>query len=141
MEYFESNLSVDSNTYNHIFQDIRVAMDYVHLQGELKTCTLENMEKFIKKTPNIGISYLCSAYSHSSYALTSSKCRNEVILTYQQVNFIYLGYEYTSEFYYTDKVMSYLLHGQLKEYETWRDYFDINIVGARKPIFFCTLFM
>jgi hypothetical protein len=32
--------------------------------------------------------------------------------------------------------MSYLLDGALNEYESWRDYFDLIIVGSKKPLFF-----
>lgn len=32
--------------------------------------------------------------------------------------------------------MAHLLNGQLKKYATWRQYFDIIIVGGRKPRFF-----
>ena len=32
--------------------------------------------------------------------------------------------------------MTYLLDGALNEYETWRDYFDLIIVGSQKPLFF-----
>jgi hypothetical protein len=34
--------------------------------------------------------------------------------------------------------MSYLLDGELNEYQSWRDYFDLIIVGSQKPLFFST---
>ena len=41
-----------------------------------------------------------------------------------------------SRWSYTDKMMSYLLHGEMAEYPHWRNYFDIVIVAATKPAFF-----
>jgi hypothetical protein len=37
---------------------------------------------------------------------------------------------------YTTVVMSYLLDGERKAYPSWRNYFDIVIVGGAKPAFF-----
>src|SRR5207248_4672538 len=37
---------------------------------------------------------------------------------------------------YTAVVMSYLLDGERKAYPSWRNYFDIVIVGGAKPAFF-----
>ena len=37
---------------------------------------------------------------------------------------------------YTSVVMSYLLDGERKAYPSWRNYFDIVIVGGAKPAFF-----
>jgi hypothetical protein len=37
---------------------------------------------------------------------------------------------------YTNAVMSYLLDGERKAYPSWRNYFDIVIVGGAKPAFF-----
>src|SRR3569623_689541 len=40
---------------------------------------------------------------------------------------------------YTQVVMSYLLDGERKAYPSWRNYFDIVIVGGAKPAFFNAL--
>jgi hypothetical protein len=37
---------------------------------------------------------------------------------------------------YTDAVMRYLLDGQLAEYPSWRNYFDVVVTAAGKPGFF-----
>jgi hypothetical protein len=37
---------------------------------------------------------------------------------------------------YTEKMMTYLLGGSMNEYPTWRNFFDVVIVAATKPIFF-----
>jgi hypothetical protein len=41
-----------------------------------------------------------------------------------------------SYFQYSNEVMSYLLDGERKAYPTWRQYFDVVIVGGKKPGFF-----
>ena len=41
-----------------------------------------------------------------------------------------------SEAYYTDAAMSFLLDGELPFYQSWRDYFDLVVVSAEKPVFF-----
>lgn len=41
-----------------------------------------------------------------------------------------------SEFYYTNAVMSYMLDGMMEDYKSWRDYWDVMIVNAKKPLFF-----
>jgi 5'-nucleotidase len=111
--YLESSGLHNKLSINNLFQDIRSAMDFVHLQGELKEHTLKNMEKYIKTSPKISI--LLNRLKKAGIKL--------FLLT-------------NSDYFYTDKVMSFLLNGQLKEYKIWRDYFDIIIVSAKKPEFF-----
>src|SRR5690606_5161507 len=41
-----------------------------------------------------------------------------------------------SDWTYTDALMRFLLDGQLAEYPSWRNYFDILVVSAHKPAFF-----
>ena len=41
-----------------------------------------------------------------------------------------------SRWAYTDKMMTYLLDGEMSEYPHWRNYFDVVIVAATKPAFF-----
>ena len=45
-------LSYISFEYNdNIFQDVRSAMDYVHMKGTLKEKTCEDLEKYVHKDP------------------------------------------------------------------------------------------
>lgn len=41
-----------------------------------------------------------------------------------------------SDYHYTDKVLSFILNDTMEEYKSWRDFFDIIIVDAKKPTFF-----
>jgi hypothetical protein len=50
VEYCEKNqkLKVDSTSgfsFENIFQDIRTAMDFIHLEGGLKSATLKDLSK------------------------------------------------------------------------------------------------
>lgn len=36
-------------TFSFFLQDVRNAVDWVHLQGDLKKRTVENLEKYVKK--------------------------------------------------------------------------------------------
>jgi len=115
---FEDNTSdVKKETpklsFVNLFQDIRLAMDHVHQQGELKEKTLENIERYIKRTPKTSL--LLDRIRKAGMKL--------LLLT-------------NSDYLYTNRVMSYLLNGQNSDYANWRDYFDVIIVSAGKPTFF-----
>lgn len=36
-------------SYKSMFQDVRTAVDYVHLKGDLKRLTVENLSKFVQR--------------------------------------------------------------------------------------------
>ncbi|KYQ89783.1 5'-nucleotidase [Tieghemostelium lacteum] len=100
-------------SYSNLFQDVRTAMDLVHNDGSLKSKVLDDMPRYIRKTPDMPVFF--------------DKLR-------QNNNKVFLLTN--SEFYYTNKVMSYMMDGFNPKYPTWRDYFNIIIVGADKPRFF-----
>lgn len=100
-------------SYSNLFQDVRLSMDFIHGDGSLKSKVLADLPKYIKKTPELA-NFLDRLRQNN---------RTSFLLT-------------NSEFYYTDKVMSYLLNDQNPKYENWRQYWDIIIVGANKPQFF-----
>jgi len=100
-------------SYSNLFQDVRVSMDFIHGDGSLKSKVLADLPKYIKKTPELA-NFLDRLRQNN---------RTSFLLT-------------NSEYYYTEKVMSYLLHGQNPKYENWKQYWDIIIVGANKPQFF-----
>jgi len=103
-------------TITNLFQDVRIAMDHVHLSGLLKEKTLADKEKFIKRTPDT--------------AILLDRLQKVGIKTFILTN---------SEHYYTDAVMSYLLEGHgdaVSTNKSWRDFFTVIIVSAGKPSFF-----
>ncbi|VDN57363.1 unnamed protein product [Dracunculus medinensis] len=94
-------------TYRSIFLDIREAVDWVHYNSSMKEIVLNDRQKYIIKDPRIKQFLLQIRNSgKQSFLLTNS------------------------EYFYTNGVMEYLLG------DDWTSYFDITIVGARKPSWF-----
>jgi HAD superfamily 5'-nucleotidase-like hydrolase len=99
--------------YHQLYDDTRESIDEVHRDGSLKAELRKDLGRFIKPDPEL---------APALHKLRSGG-KKLFILT-------------NSLWDYTDAVMSYLLDGRLPEYPTWRNYFDIIVVGALKPAFF-----
>ncbi|XP_014666040.1 PREDICTED: cytosolic purine 5'-nucleotidase-like [Priapulus caudatus] len=97
-------------SYQSIFQDIRVAVDWVHLKGSLKKITVSDPKKYVIKDDRLPI-LLDRMAEHDSKVF---------LLT-------------NSEYWYTAGIMSYLLD---KPGRNWKTYFDYILVDAQKPLFF-----
>ncbi|CAH0552528.1 unnamed protein product [Brassicogethes aeneus] len=105
-------------SYKSIFQDVRNAVDYVHIQGALKNRTTENMEKYVKKDDRL--------------PMFLTRLRESGAKTFLLTN---------SDYNFTNKIMTYLFdfpHGArpTDPHRNWKTYFDIIVVDARKPLFF-----
>ncbi|XP_068912154.1 cytosolic purine 5'-nucleotidase isoform X1 [Tenebrio molitor] len=105
-------------SFKSIFQDVRNAVDWVHLQGDLKKKTTENLEKYVKKDDRL--------------PMFLTRLRESGAKTFLLTN---------SDYNFTDKIMTYLFdfpHGAKTEdpHRNWRTYFDTIVVDARKPLFF-----
>jgi 5'-nucleotidase len=107
----------DRNTgtvdYDKLFTDIRTAIDEAHRDDTLKSVIKADLPAFIIKDPLLGE--------------TLHKFRSSGKKLFLLTNSLYD---------YTTSVMSYLLDGERKAYPSWRNYFDIVMVGAGKPAFF-----
>jgi HAD superfamily 5'-nucleotidase-like hydrolase len=99
--------------YNKLFSDIRTAIDEAHRDDTLKSVIKADLPAFIVKDPLLGE--------------TLHKFRSSGKKLFLLTNSLYD---------YTTVVMSYLLDGERKAYPSWRNYFDIVMVGAGKPAFF-----
>ncbi len=99
--------------YHQLYDDVRASIDEVHRDGSLKTELKKDLAKYIVKDPEL---------APALHKLRSGG-KKLFILT-------------NSLWDYTEAVMSYLLEGQLPEYPSWRNYFDLILVGAQKPAFF-----
>ncbi|XP_019880637.1 cytosolic purine 5'-nucleotidase isoform X3 [Aethina tumida] len=105
-------------SYKSIFQDVRNAVDTVHLNGALKNATTQNLEKYVKKDERL--------------PMFLARLRESGAKTFLLTN---------SEFSFTNKIMTYLFdfpHGPktTDPHRDWKTYFDIIVVDARKPLFF-----
>lgn len=99
--------------YDKLFGDIRTAIDEAHRDDTLKSVIKADLPSYIVKDPLLGE--------------TLHKFRSSGKKLFLLTN---------SLFDYTNAVMSYLLDGERKAYPSWRNYFDIVIVGGAKPAFF-----
>ena len=99
--------------YHQLYDDTRDSIDEVHRDGSLKSEVRKDLARYIQRDPEL------PAALHK----LRSGGKRLFILT-------------NSLWDYTDAVMTYLLEGQLNEYPSWRNYFDLVIVGAQKPAFF-----
>jgi len=106
----KKNYAVD---YARLFTDIREGIDEAHRDGTILDEVLSNLPHFVHRDPNL--------------ALTLHKLRSAGKRLFLLTN---------SRWAYTEKMMTYLLGNALTEYPTWRNYFDIVIVAAQKPLFF-----
>ncbi|CAN5789279.1 HAD-IG family 5'-nucleotidase [soil metagenome] len=99
--------------YDKLFGDIRTAIDEAHRDDTLKSVIKADLASYIVKDPMLGE--------------TLHKFRSSGKKLFLLTNSLYD---------YTAVVMSYLLDGERKAYPSWRNYFDIVIVGGAKPAFF-----
>src|SRR3954471_12220144 len=99
--------------YDKLFGDIRTAIDEAHRDDTLKSVIKADIPAFIVKDPLLGE--------------TLHKFRSSGKKLFLLTNSLYD---------YTSVIMSYLLDGERKAYPSWRNYFDIVIVGGAKPAFF-----
>jgi 5'-nucleotidase len=99
--------------YDKLFGDIRTAIDEAHRDDTLKSVIKSDLQSYIVKDPLLGE--------------TLHKFRSSGKKLFLLTNSLYD---------YTSVVMSYLLDGERKAYPSWRNYFDIVVVGGAKPAFF-----
>lgn len=99
--------------YDKLFGDIRTAIDEAHRDDTLKSVIKADLPSYIVKDPLLGE--------------TLHKFRSSGKKLFLLTNSLYD---------YTATVMSYLLDGERKAYPSWRNYFDIVMVGGAKPAFF-----
>ncbi|XP_058445330.1 cytosolic purine 5'-nucleotidase isoform X2 [Malaya genurostris] len=105
-------------SFKSIFQDVRGAVDWVHLYGDLKKKTLENLDEYVKKDERL--------------PMVLSHIRESGAKIFLLTN---------SDYNFTNRIMTFLFdfpHGAKPEdpHRDWKTYFDTIVVDARKPLFF-----
>ncbi|XP_078587250.1 cytosolic purine 5'-nucleotidase-like isoform X7 [Branchiostoma floridae x Branchiostoma japonicum] len=105
-------------SYMGIHNDVRAAVDWVHMKGSMKQETVDNMDKYVVKEPKI--------------PMLLHRMREAGAKVFLVTN---------SDYWYTEKVMTFLFdlpHGPTNDapWRPWKSYFDAIIVDARKPLFF-----
>jgi 5'-nucleotidase len=99
--------------YAKLFSDIRECIDEAHRDGTILDAITADLPKYVTKDPEL--------------ASTLHKWRSSGKRLFLVTN---------SRWSYSEKMMTYLLEGMLPEYPSWRNYFDLVLVAARKPGFF-----
>ncbi|XP_029044398.2 cytosolic purine 5'-nucleotidase isoform X2 [Osmia bicornis bicornis] len=105
-------------SFKSIFQDVRNAVDWIHLHGDLKSKTIENLDEYVKKDQRL--------------PMFLNRIRESGAKVFLLTN---------SDYVFTDKIMTYLFdfpHGAKSDepHRNWKTYFDTIVVDARKPLFF-----
>ncbi|WP_164020163.1 HAD-IG family 5'-nucleotidase [Pyxidicoccus trucidator] len=99
--------------YGKLYDDIREAIDTIHRDNSLKREVRKDLGRYVFLDPELG---------PALHKLRSGGKRLFLLTN--------------SAWDYTDAVMGYLLDGQLAEYPSWRNYFDVVVTAAGKPGFF-----
>jgi HAD superfamily 5'-nucleotidase-like hydrolase len=113
VDWYDRTRPAHKVTYEQLFIDIRAAIDEAHRDDTLKSVIKADLAAYIVKDPLL--------------AETLHKFRSSGKKLFLLTN---------SLWDYTDVVMRYLLDGERKAYPSWRNYFDIVIVGGAKPAWF-----
>ncbi|XP_043268675.1 cytosolic purine 5'-nucleotidase isoform X2 [Venturia canescens] len=105
-------------SFKSIFQDVRNAVDWIHIQGDLKSKTVEKIDEYVKKDDRL--------------PMFLTRIRESGAKVFLLTN---------SDYVFTDKIMTYLFdfpHGARPDepHRNWKTYFDVIVVDATKPLFF-----
>ncbi len=103
-------------SYSDLFEDTRSCIDEAHADDSLKSIVSSNLETYLERDLQL------------PETLHRLRCAGKKLFLLTN-----------SLLPYTEKVMTYLLNSFHAEYPSWRDYFDIVMVGAQKPSFFSHL--
>jgi len=99
--------------YTKLFEDVRECIDESHQDGSILDQILRQLGKFVLRDEKLG---------PTLHKLRSAGKRLFLLTNSQPA--------------YTDAMMTYLLTDGLPEYPSWRNYFDLIVTAARKPLFF-----
>ncbi|MBI4912525.1 MAG: HAD-IG family 5'-nucleotidase [Acidobacteria bacterium] len=103
----------ESLDYAHLYRRVRAKVDAQHLEGRLKAEIAAAPEAFVAPDPEAAL------------ALQDQRASGKLLMLITN-----------SEWSYTSRMMTHAYDPHLPVGQTWRDLFDLVIVGARKPEFF-----
>ncbi len=99
--------------YGDLYNTVRQTLDEAHMEGALKKEIINDPESFVDLDPEIPLTLLDQKHAGKKILLITN-----------------------SEWSYAAPMLAYAFDKYLPGDMTWRDLFDISIVGARKPDFF-----
>jgi HAD superfamily 5'-nucleotidase-like hydrolase len=101
--------------YADLWRMLREQMEAAHLEGHLKAEIIADPERFVVADPEAPLALLDQKHAGKKLLLITN-----------------------SEWFYTVAMMRHAFDPYLPKGTTWRDLFDVVVVGARKPEFFTT---
>lgn len=99
--------------YDDLYRRVRDAVDSTHVEGRLKEEIISHPDQYVILDPETALTLQDQKHAGKRLMLITN-----------------------SEWGYTVPMMSYAFDRFMPEGKTWRDLFDVVIVGARKPDFF-----
>ncbi len=111
--YDAGRLPPEVKSYSEIYKQVRVSLDAAHMEGELKAEILADPDRFVLLDEETPLALLDQKHAGKKLLLVTN-----------------------SEWGYTAPIMRYAFDKYLPKGMTWRELFDVIIVGARKPDFF-----
>lgn len=99
--------------YSDLYDRVRAVLEAAHLEGKLKEEIVNDPDRFVILEQETALTLLDQYYSGKKLMLITN-----------------------SEWPYTVAMMNYTFNRFLPSTMTWRDLFELVIVGARKPTFF-----
>ncbi|HHP7239729.1 HAD-IG family 5'-nucleotidase [Longibacter sp.] len=108
----EGKLST-SMGYHDLYEEVRQTLDEAHMEGRLKQEIISEPERFVDLDPEMPLALLDQKRAGKKLLLITN-----------------------SEWDYARPMLEYVFNDVLPGDMTWRDLFDLSIVGARKPDFF-----
>jgi 5'-nucleotidase len=100
--------------YRDLYEQVRVTMDAMHVEGELKAEIIAKPENFVKLDPELPLALLDQKHAGKKLMLITN-----------------------SEWSYSCAMMEFAF-GRYLDNMHWRELFDVVVVAARKPEFFTT---
>lgn len=99
--------------YVDLYRVVKRGLDAAHMEGELKAEIVSNPDSFVDTDPDLPLALLDQKHAGKKLLLVTN-----------------------SEWTYVVDMMRFAIDRYLPEGKTFRDLFDVIIVGARKPEFF-----
>jgi 5'-nucleotidase len=113
VDLYDQHVFPEVHGYEDLFRRVRARLDETHIEGTLKAEIMADPEPFIDLDPEAPLALLDQLRSGKRLMLISN-----------------------SEWQYARTVMAFAYDRFLPDGMTWRDLFELVIVGARKPGFF-----
>lgn len=115
VDRYDAGHTPPATGYAGVRRAVRESIDQVHMIDQLKAEIMADPDRFVELDPELVLTLLDLKHAGKRLLLITN-----------------------SEWTYTQAMLSYALDASLPDGMTWRQLFDLVIVGARKPSFWTT---